>query len=151
MGTNICDSIDAWIGVYNFPWWNNIRVETREWNISSYIYKYNIVFACIIWKDSCGGISSRQLYWTSRNHIVILFLSSWDCLCPGEQIYFPFQDKYKFIWVCYLLNSDHFYGFRKLRGKYHWTMLLDTAVDLEDPNVLHIYLLRFVMFPYGFI
>jgi hypothetical protein len=143
MGTNICDTIDTGIGVYNFPWWNNIWVETREWNVSSYIYKYNIVFACIIRKDSRGGISSGELCWTSHNHIIILFFSSWDCLCPGEQVYIAFQNTYKFICVCYFLSSEYLCGFRKLREKYHWTMLLDTAAELEGPNVLHIYLSRF--------
>lgn len=86
MGPHIRDTTDAWISVYNFHWRKNIWFKTRKWNISSYIYKYNIVFTCIVWKDSCTGISRWELCWASDNHIIIPFLSSWDCLCPSKQV-----------------------------------------------------------------
>lgn len=95
MGSNIGDIINTWISLYYIHWWKNIWFETWKWNISSDIYKYNIIFACIIWEDSVTSISRWELCWTSHHHIVILFISPWDCLCSSKQfsllkIFLPF-------------------------------------------------------------
>ena len=87
MGSNLGDIIDTWFSLYYFHWWKNIWSETWKRNISSYIYKYYIVLACIIWEDSCTGISRWELCWTYHNHIVVLFVSPWNCLCPSKWIF----------------------------------------------------------------
>lgn len=46
IGSNICDIIGTWIGLYYFHWWKNIWSETWKWNITSYIYLY--LFTSII-------------------------------------------------------------------------------------------------------
>lgn len=105
MGSNIYDIIDTCIGLYYFHWWKNIWSETWKWNITSYIYKYNIIFACIIWEDSCTGILRWELCWTSHNHIVILSISPWDCLCPSKNIFISRAES-----VCIILTLEIFFS-----------------------------------------
>ncbi|KAJ6846209.1 preprotein translocase subunit SCY1, chloroplastic isoform X1 [Iris pallida] len=73
------------ISIHYLHWRKDNRPETGKWNVSIDIHKHHIILACIIWKNSCRGISGRELHWTCYNCFILFSAGSWYRICPGMQ------------------------------------------------------------------